>query len=471
MGFINQPKIFSYRSDLVAGLRGAFSLLLAELGAVRASTLFRWLFVICVIALILDGYIKAALGIAPGTVMALYKDALIFVMLILFMCTLTLKYKRIIVNKMDRLFLLFVLFGIFEVLWTYVLAGNLYVGIFRFRLYYSAYFLYFPLVYFFREDGRSLIGSLKAMKIIFYAAFIWAIVEFIMINTGVVSVDSISNFLETSVVGSGVAEYAGFIGGIDLKRGYGIIGHVVNAGVLYVAGFTAFAAYMAKKIYFEPIYIVYFTIGLIAIVLSLSKTAWALLLIVFFSWFLAFRKRRFLLGALMFSAFAAVVALFLGSQTFRNSIGATIVKVLDSYWPQIVNYFQSSWPVKLLGCGYEIQEGDIETFNVGDVGGASMSVGNEIFFMALLKQWGIIGLFVYSLIFLVGPFKVFMKDINPLIKGIALAIIVFGLSSFHYNAIFRGGFNIVNVFFLACLSVLHFDAPDDVLKNIDGLEV
>ena len=44
------------------------------------------------------------------------------------------------------------------------------------------------------------------------------------------------------------------------------------------------------------------------------------------------------------------------------------------------------------------------------------------------------------------------KATDPSVRGVALAVLIAGISSIHYNAIFRGGVNILVIFGLAYIS-------------------
>lgn len=414
--------------------------------------LFECWVTLIIVTLVIGVYIRALLNITPGSPLALYRDGIIITFLYFSVCTLLLKLRSIVRNKMDVLFFIFILFGLFEILWTYYLTGSLFIGIFRFRLYLLVYFMYFPFVYFFRERPDRFYNLLKTLKITFAIAFIWTIVEFILINTNIVSAEAISSFLAKGTDGCGVSVYSNFLGRYDILRGYGIIAHVVNAGVFCVIGLVLFLPILLERWNFEACH--YIFLGIAAVVCSFGKTAWLLLLFVLWTVALCYKSKKCFLPILMLLSVVILSLIYMA----LPSVESTTDILSTVYLASLQDLLNASLIEKVFGFGYEVHPGDMVTFGINGGNQFSLTVGNEVFLVALFRQWGALGIILYLTIFIIMPITVFLKSRDFLVSGMALAIVVAGLSSVHYNAIFKSGVNIITCLLLAGLSVLHYDS-------------
>lgn len=420
------------------------------------SWLFQYWVTLIIVTLVIGVYIRALLNITPGSPLALYRDGIIITFLHFSVCTLLLQFKSVIRNKMDIMFFIFILFGLFEILWTYYLTDSLFIGVFRFRLYFPVYLMYFPFVYFFREWPTTFHYTLKAVKIIFAVSFIWAISEFILINARIIPVEAVSSFLERGMTGAGSSNYSNLGGYFTIIRGYGIIAHVVNSGIFCVIGLTIFLPIMLERWNFNAR--LYMFLGIAAVVCSFGKTAWLLLLFVFFTMLIGQKKRRFFFATLLLSSVALLSYMYLNFPNFRGTIDPTINKVSTVCLTSLHDFSNASLIKKVFGFGYEVHSGDIATFGLSKGSEFSLTVGSEVFLVALFRQWGALGIILYLTIFIIMPITVFFKSRDFLVSGMALAIVVAGLSSVHYNAIFKSGVNIITCLLLAGLSVLHYDS-------------
>lgn len=410
---------------------------------IPVKNVFKCLIIIIFLVLIGEIYIEAILGIRPETIAGLYKDAFIFLILLLFICTSLLKYKKIVSTEIDFLMFLFIYYFVFEILLTCWLKDSLLLGIYKFRMYFLVYLLYFPFVYILRSYKDIELGIFRFIFILSIILFIWAIVECLLINTGVLPTETVASFLRISLGHIDIRQY-GIGPGRVITRGYGILGSVINSGILYVILFTIFLpSILLKK---DKKYRIYILLGIAAIALSLCKSAWLLLLFVLFVLSVALKSGS--LYTLFFVLTGGVLYMYLVLDWFRASINLFLedISITVSY---ILDFLNNNLVILLFGVGYEFS-GQTVVFTVSK----EMSVIREsgIFFWHIFGQFGILGLLLYSFIFLVVPIRIAIKKPDPIIKGAALAVVVAGLSSMHLPAIFGNGVNIVTCFLLAYLS-------------------
>lgn len=411
------------------------------LSRILAIDVFRLLFAFAFVNSILGAFVKALLGIGPGSFAAIYTDMLCFIIVLFSISALCLRFKRVIKNKLDVVFLLFMLFALFEILWTYYLTGSLFVGAFRYRLYFLAYLLYFPLKYFFGERRDYLQSNMIFIRIIILLAFVWSITEYLLVNLGLVSIGTIQSVFLVSKLGANRSSYG------EIVRGFGPLGDVLLSGVFYVIGLAAFFPLMIRKKKYWFLFL-----GITAVVISLAKTAWLLLLIIFAIMGISSisNKKRFIYFFTLLVASCGLWFLYQNNLTIKGSIDATLIIKLPIYWSSLTSAFNGAnvlhW---LFGFGYETVEA-VRGMTQPEL---SLTVGNEIFFIALFKQFGVIGLFLYIWLFIAIPIRIFFRDDDLLVKGAALAVVISGLSSLHYNAIFFNGPNILTCFLLAYISI------------------
>ncbi|KPJ66483.1 MAG: hypothetical protein AMJ43_08050 [Coxiella sp. DG_40] len=410
---------------------------------IPARDVFRYLIIIIFLVLIGEIYIEAILGIRPQTIAGLYKDAFIFLILFLFICTSLLKYKKIINTEIDFLMFLFICYCVFEILLTYWLKDSLLLGIYKFRMYFLVYVLYFPFVYILRSYKDIELGIFRFIFILSIILFIWAIVECILVNTGVLPFETIASFLKISLGHIDIRQY-GIGPGKLITRGYGILGSVITSGVLYVILFTIFLpSILLNK---DKHYRSYILLGIAAIVLSFCKTAWLLLLFMLFVLSIALKSRNLKTSFVILTGI--VLYMYLALDWFRESINQALEDVPITA-SRISDFLNNNLVILLFGVGYEFS-GQTVVFTTTK----EMSVIREsgIFFWHIFGQFGILGLLLYSLIFLIVPIRIAIKKPDPIIKGAALAVVVAGLSSIHLPAIFGNGVNVVTCFLLAYLS-------------------
>lgn len=411
------------------------------------KNIFKLLITSTIVILIWDVYIKAMLKIRIGSILSLYKDFIIYSFLLFFVCTFFLNPKKLIKTKIDIMMSLFVLYGIFEIFWTYLLTGSTYLGIFRFRLYFTAYLIYFPCVYFMRKHHEIVPKLLKFILVIPIACFIWAIVEFFVINGGIIENQLIKSYMK-DYISIGTTSY-----GI-IERGLGVLGSVTQSGIIY-AVFLAFiypTILQRKGIKYK----IYGFIGIAAVILSMSKTAWLLMLIIFLMSSIQLKKKAASFLILVLSL-VTLEFMYKDYSWFSSSLDAGLLSQLH-YYESLRDFYSGSWANWLFGFGYELAETESQIFGISAGGRFTESVGPEFFLISLMRQSGILGIFIYSFLFLIIPCKLFWKNEHPVIKGFSLAIIVAGLSCVHYNSIFRNGVNIVVCFFLANLSITYDDS-------------
>src|SRR3972149_9545474 len=122
---------------------------------------------------IFDVYIKGVLGVGLGSGLSLYKDLIFLSALLCFVTSFLLIPNKFFTNKIDKYYLILILYGLFEVLWTIFKGGNYFGSFYKFRLYFFPYLAFFPLIYFFRNRPNLIKRLYSKIKIIAYISFTW----------------------------------------------------------------------------------------------------------------------------------------------------------------------------------------------------------------------------------------------------------------------------------------------------------
>tara|TARA_B110000008_G_scaffold66848_1_gene67475 strand:- start:395 stop:976 length:582 start_codon:yes stop_codon:yes gene_type:complete len=173
----------------------------------------------------------------------------------------------------------------------------------------------------------------------------------------------------------------------------------------------------------------------------------------------------YFLIALILSVFFYI--LYFNQESLRGSTDATIFHWLPIYYSSLIDFIDSaSFSQIVFGGGYSIHGEAFKNYGINLSNPKALMVGNEVFFIALFKQFGIIGMLFYVVGFMYIPLLIFInKANNPSVRGVALAILIAGISSIHYNAIFRNGVNILVVFGLAYISYA-LDSQKNIRKIV-----
>lgn len=420
---------------------------------------------LAVIFIIMDVWIKACFNIAGGSIYALYKDMFTIFLIALTVGLVVTNPKRIVRNKIDYFVLLYIVYAAFELLWTFYNSGSFISGVVRFRLYFLVFILYF----FFRYLSLSYVDYMPRMLHFIYKviAFIFAftILEFVLVHFDIISSNAIASFLER---GSGTrTTYSYDIVGYGLvQRGFGVAASILLNGVMCVVGLAMIMftesggkrSILGKLLLFA---------GVIAVIISGAKTAWLLLFVIFVMMAMFTKSSRLVYFSITLILSVSFYSLYVNVSSIRGSTDATIFHWLPVYYSSLSDFIDSSsFSQILFGKGYSIHANAFQNYGVILSNQKALMVGNEVFFSALFKQFGIIGMLFYVVGFMYIPLLIFINKANdPSVRGVALAILIAGISSIHYNAIFRNGVNILVVFGLAYISCA-LDSQKNIRKIV-----
>ncbi|MBF0343297.1 MAG: hypothetical protein HQL06_03615 [Nitrospirae bacterium] len=311
--------------------------------------------------------------------------------------------------------------------------------------------------------------AIKIAKLIVVISFLWSITEFLAVNTKVVPIESIISFLNTPMIINNNGNYQFFYQTEGyLPRTYGVIADVSISGVFYLIGLMAFVPESIQKSHIKNT--MFILIGIIAILTSTSKTALLLLAVILpFGVLIESRKSKYVifLNLLLISG---ILITYKNSMTFKNMIDEMIFKAIPFYLDQLNSFFSDASLFEILfGRGYDFTEEELLLLGLqNEVDTTIIHWGSELFMVNIFIMWGIIGFVMYSVTFIFYPMILFYRSKSALIKGTSLSVIVAGLSSVHYNAIFHSGIDIIVCLFLACMSYMYYKAKPHILR-IDGV--
>jgi hypothetical protein len=406
---------------------------------------------LAVIIIIMDVWIKASFNIPGGSIYAVYKDIFTIFLIVLTGGFVVTNPKRIVRNKIDYFVLLYLVYAAFELIWTFYLSESFIVGVVRFRL----YFLLFVLYFYFKFLALTYVDYMSRMLHFIYKVitfiFAFTILEFVLTNFDIVSPITISSFLER---GSGTLSPSSYSLGNygSFHRGLGVLGSILLNGVLCVVGLAMIMFinsggnrnFSGRLLVFA---------GVIAVLVSGAKTAWLLLFVIFVMMAL-FSKSRLIYFSIVLILFVVGYIIIVNVESIRVSTESTIFHAIPAYYYSLTGFLDSASILQILfGGGYSIHEGAFKNYSIDISNANALMVGNEVFFVALLKQFGIIGMLFYVVGFMYIPLLIFInKATDPSVRGVALAVLITGISSIHYNAIFRAGVNILVIFGLAYIS-------------------
>jgi len=285
--------------------------------------------------------------------------------------------------------------------------------------------------------------------------FSFTIAEFILVSLGFVSSTDISSFISNGLGSDRTSSYVS--GNYIINRGFGASGSIVIGGILNVvclAFIFPSSAFSYKKRVYDKLLLI---MGCTSVVLSMSKTAWLLLMITIVMMSIKLKSKLWtLLIASMF--IFLIIYSYLTVDWLRGTINGTLVKTIPLYVMSLIELINHSsfWQL-LFGWGYAVDPTGAKAIGFIYNSSTSLTVGNEVFFVSILKQFGLIGIAIYFVGFIYMPYIAFFNKNSDFIKqGAALALLIAGLSSIHYNAIFRDGVNI-----LACISLFYLASTDN----------
>lgn len=432
-------------------------------------SLIEWGCIIYIYWLTFDVIIKAFFSIPPGSPAAILKDIFAFSLLLLAMGFISLnKFNKKKIILIDKIMFLFLAYAIFQVFWTYMLIENLFIPIFRLRLYFISMLLYFILR--FSLQLKNFILIYKWIIILFFISFLYGTIEGLSLTFIPEIREPFLDFLRKSIPIRGV-DWVGRKW-LFFYRPPGVSGEMIFSGIFYLVGaalILPFTGKGLKEIPFTKISLkLFLVLSLSAVFLSTSKTAWALFIIGLFFLGVFNDKYRlpFILLGVMLLIFIKYV--YFSSEEFAGSVNGFFYD-LDVQYLQRLNEVLTDRP--FLGFGYEVYSTEIKLHDIGigygDIS-RSMGLGSEFFFANWLWQFGLLGSLLYIVVYFIIPIFYFARNKSTLIeKGLAFAILMAGLSSVHYPVIIRSGVNVIVWFSLAFLAELN-DPHNYKTQNFKG---
>tara|TARA_B100000959_G_scaffold287336_1_gene371219 strand:- start:3970 stop:5277 length:1308 start_codon:yes stop_codon:yes gene_type:complete len=342
---------------------------------------------------------------------------------------------------------------IFFIFLSYLMAHTIFASVYRpielngtfyeilfynlseFRLSTLGYFL--PLV-FIPIIGNNTLNLEKFIITLLKVVIIYSLIE------QTLSLLGLRTLFETLYMSSGVVS-DNLIGvkSLGMYRIWGLIGSPQLLGVFHLISLIYF---LDKK---ERIWSAF---SIIAIIISTSKTAYALLIIYVFVYLIQKRYYFALLFLLLiFSAIAAVIINFYLYYTEMNMTEdyPNFIKVIGSvhgYFLLALNYAESSAPERFIAGGplYQfIQYFSVNPLEIFFGKGITYSIyqdtsslviapyhylTSDYYILTFFEQYGLLGLFLISYVFFYYPLKSAFNS-NALYYGVP---IIFFLSMFHY---------------------------------------
>jgi len=229
------------------------------------------------IIVIFNVWIKSFFNLSPGTIYVLYKDIIIFFLLSILAISFLVRCKNIHLNKIDFFVSMFILYALFELVWTYYNTDSFIIGLVQFRLYFMIYALYLFFRYFSEIIDNFRFTYWVYIRTISFVVFSFTIAEFILVSLGFVSSTDISSFISNGLGSDRTSSYVS--GNYIINRGFGASGSIVIGGILNVvclAFIFPSSAFSYKKRVYDKLLLI---MGCTSVVLSMSKTAWLLLMI------------------------------------------------------------------------------------------------------------------------------------------------------------------------------------------------
>ena len=406
-------------------------------------------------------YIKKFIPIIPY-----FKDALILIilpLLFLFLIASSLRISR--PNFLDIIIL---------VLLIYLFAQFFRTG---YQLSYAASysgfrltFIYILLYFLYRSISNEVF--IKKIDSIFFKILLIGIVitylESLFIKTGIVSVETLGKVMVLNRYS--FQEYNrvyGITGSIHITGVYNCIffsillfgQHLKNINNKYNSLFLEkIKSIKSKKLIF---------ISFIAVIISQSRTAWTCMLIILLIFSISGHKFEF-------KRYVSIITIIIiGSVLpilyFGSDIYTTYFTFLFAYSGLVMDFliplFDSFW----FGNGYHVSQTAVGV-DVDSISNNIM-IYTDFFFLDILSSLGMIGLFLYFLIFLIIPgYILISKKYDYEIKVIAAPIVVVGISFGHYNPLQNPCVSIFIWYLFAQLSNLLSHKKYLLVKKMDRIQ-
>ncbi len=444
------------------------SYILLSIPSVRS--LIKWSCIIYIYWVTFNVIIKAFLSISPGSFAATFKDIFLFFIFLLTLGFVVLnKFNKKKITLTDKIMFIFLVYGIYQVFRTYILIDNLFIPLFRFRLYFISVLLYFILRFSLTLEDFILIY--KWIIILFFISFLYGTIEGLLLNfIPEIAGPYIDFFRRSITINPDSVGRKWWL----FYRPPGVSGEMVYSGIFYLVGAALILPFVWKKIkkipYTKISLKLFLVFSLSAVFLSTSKTAWALFIIGLF--FLGVFNGKYRLPFILFGMMLIVYIkyLYFLSEDFAVSVNMYFYDINVQYLSRLNEVLANN---PFLGFGYEVYSTEINLHDVnaglGDFS-SSMGIGSEFFFANWFWQFGLLGILLYIVVYFIIPIFYFVKNKSTLIeKGLAFAILIAGLSSVHYAAIINSGANVIAWFSLAFLVELN-DPTNYKTQNFEDTE-
>lgn len=428
-------------------------------------SLIKWGCIIYIFWLVFDVIIKAFFSVSPGSSAALLKDVFVFSLFLLAMGFISLdKFNNKKIVLIDKIMFIFFAYAIFQVIRTYMLIDNVYIPLFRFRLYFFSMFLYFILR--FSLQLKNFILIYKWVITMFFIAFLYGTIEGLSLTYIPEIRGPYIDFLAKSITIR--EDWMGRTWWL-FYRPPGVSGEMYYSGLLYLVGVALVLPFIGKglkEIPFTKISLkLFLVLSLSAVFLSTSKTAWALFIIGLF--FFGVFNDKYRLPFIVLGVMLSIIVghIYFSSEDFTSSVNGFFYDLTTQYLPRL-NEVLTGKP--FLGFGYETYTTEMKLHDIGGYGDISMNMGlgSEFFFANWLWQFGFFGIVLYIVVYFIIPIFYFTRSKSTLIeKGLTFAILMAGLSSVHYPVIIRSGVNVIVWFSLAFLAELNDPCNYEAHKN------
>jgi len=412
--------------------------------------------IITIIVLSFYVYLKA---IFPGV--SFLKDALILLSIIsVILSVISSKGKVSKPNYIDIIIICLLLYLFFQFINTAYLTKSILATYYGFRLTFMYIFLYFLFRTISSPNYQNKIDSLVITILALGCAI--TLVEFIVVNTGLLSVEKLVSLLGKEETLSGGEFLAGYA---SIKRVIGIAGTPQITGVYNVVFFSLllfsmsiphYEYYISKKRPFvkyknlntRKILLV---LSFIAVFISTSKTAWTILFIILLVF--PFCTRKISLRNLFKTVLILSITVGIIYTTQTRLINDTYFMFLAKYAIMFQMYTMdviNNSP--LIGFGFEVGAYS-NLLDITKIRLENIIVTSDLFIAQLFRMLGFIGLILFLSLFIIIPLRtIFSSYLNGGIKILAVPVLAVGISFGHYNPLENPPLALCVWYFLALIS-------------------
>lgn len=326
-------------------------------------------------------------------------------------------------NPVDLAVLVLFAVILMNALKTYFLAGNAFYSVYAFRLEFSSIFLY----YFFRDCLEF--EASEVFRAVSILVFGYTIIEFVTVNSGLVSSEYFSQFVTAS------PEVFAYRINSWMHRPVGLAGGVNSNGPL--------VALLATRVYCDfrrgTTGWVLLSVSIVSVLASTSRTAVFVLAIVavtdlFLSQFKDFRLLKKDVVAL-FTLGGLTLFLVLKGAFDLGTVNFYFEKSFASLNPKYSMMSVTGW---FIGEGLEVGDSILSSY-VWSVPQVLRGWQSEVFWLQILKTTGLFGVFIWLVLLLGIPLLTFWK------RNSKIGLVSIGTAAifFHYSPFMTGAYCLV----------------------------